>query len=285
MSDQPRSDPIPEGESRDGPLLRRRAGAVLELILDRPEALNALNLALEAALRRGIRAAGADAGLRAIVLTGAGRAFSVGVDLKELEADPAGLSGRHWHGPESLAEMIRALPQPVIAAVGGPAVTGGLELALAADFLIASTEARFADTHALVGITPSWGLSQILPRLIGQNRARQMSLTGMFIDAARAEAWGLVNEVHPPEALLPRARELAAAIAETEPVTMGRVRRLIALAAETGLSAGLAAERVVFDAHIPSVTPAAIAERRARVIARGRAQAGRGRSGSGEGGR
>jgi enoyl-CoA hydratase len=144
-----------------------REGPVARITLDRPEALNALSLALEDDIRRAFRALSADENLRAIVLTGRGRAFSVGVDLKELSENAGVFAGRQWSGPEALSTVIRACPHPVIAAINGFAITGGLELALLADFLIASTDAKFADTHARIGITPAWGLSQILPRLIG----------------------------------------------------------------------------------------------------------------------
>lgn len=251
-------------------LIIDRDGPVATITLNRPEALNALSLALEAELATAFRAFNRDETLRAIVLTGIGRAFSVGVDLKELGADPAALSKRVWHGPDSLAGIIRACPHPIIAAVNGFAVTGGLELALLADFLIGSDEARFADTHARVGITPGWGLSQALPRLIGINRARQMSLTGAYVGAAQALQWGLLNEVTSAEGLLPRATALATEIAETDRMTMTRIRDLIAVSAETGWSDGLAREGAVFDQHMPGVTTSGVAERRTEVQRRGR---------------
>lgn len=253
----------------DAPLILSREGAVAVVTLNRPAKLNALNRALVAALTETFRALSDDGSLRAIVLTGAGRAFCVGVDLKELEGQRDVSTGLDWHGGESLFDVIRACPHPVISAVNGFAVTGGLELALMGDFLIASESATFADTHARVGITPSWGMTQVLPRLIGPNRARQMSLTGGFVDAATALAWGLVNEVHSPEALMPRAMALAAEIAETDATTAGRLRDLIGLSAELPLSQGLAREVGVFVSHIAGVTPDAVAEGRARVTVRG----------------
>lgn len=254
-------------------------GSVATVTLNRPEKLNALSLALETELRATFTRIARRDDLRAVILTGAGRAFSVGVDLEELGADVSGRDDRHWHGAHSLAQIIRDCGVPVISAVNGFAVTGGLELALCGDFLIASEAARFADTHARVGITPSWGLSQVLPRLIGLNRARQMSLTGAFIDAPTALAWGLVNEVLPAEKLLPRARALAAEIAETDRATMDKLRGLMAQTQEMGWSAGLATEAQVFDAHIGSLTPERARERRALVQERGRRVAGAARQG------
>ena len=209
------------------PILLCRNGAVAEITLNRPEALNAMSHALVSALTQTIRNLSADTDLRAIILTGTGRAFCCGLDLKEL-ATPGATQAFDWHGAGSLAATLRACPHPVISAVNGYAITGGLELALLGDFLIADPAAQFADTHARVGITPSWGLTQVLPRLIGINRARQMSLTGEFIDARTACGWGLVNEVVAEGALMPRARALATQIAETDRSTLGKIRALIA---------------------------------------------------------
>ncbi len=247
-----------------------REGPVARITLDRPEALNALSLALEDDLRRAFRALSADDTIRTIVLTGRGRAFSVGVDLKELSENAGVFAGRAWSGPEALSTIIRACPHPVIAAINGFAVTGGLELALLADFLIASEDAKFADTHARLGITPAWGLSQILPRLIGLNRAKQMSLTGGFVDAATALDWGLVNEVVAPDALIPRAMALAAEIAETDAQTARKIRALIDDGARLPLDAALAREIEVFEDHIAGVTPETVAANRAAVQRRGK---------------
>ncbi len=251
-----------------------RAGPVATVTLNRPEALNALSMALEAALAEAFAALGADPDIRAIVLTGAGRAFSVGVDLKELGASPTGLRDRDWHGEKSLAATMRGCPKPIVAAVNGYAVTGGLELALQSDFLIASEAARFADTHARVGITPSWGLTQILPRLIGPNRAKQMSLTGQYVDGAQAAAWGLANEVVPAAILLDRAQAVAEEIAETDPVAMARIHTLIDDGLRLPLDDAFALERRVFDEHIAAVTHETVEANRQRVQARGKRVAG-----------
>ena len=237
---------------------------------DRPDKMNALNGALITALCETIQTFSADTSLRAIVLTGAGRAFCGGVDLREVSEAEDGAAAVDWLGEHSRFELIRSCPVPMISAVNGFAITGGLELALMGDFILAGESARFADTHARVGITPSWGMTQVLPRLIGRNRARQMSLTGAFIDAPTACDWGLVNEVVPDDTLISRAMALAVQIAETDPLTMGRIRTLIAKSAETTLDEGLAHEAAVFQNHIATVTGAAISETRRAVTDRGR---------------
>ena len=139
----------------------------------------------------------------------------------------AGASGLGL-GPESpIVVALEQCPQPIIGAVNGAAVTGGFELALACDYLFASEHARFADTHARVGILPGWGLSQKLSRIIGINRAREMSLTGNFINAERAEAWGLVNRVCAADSLLDEALASAAQIADADPKAVAALKSLM----------------------------------------------------------
>ena len=249
-------------------LLHERDGDVLILTLNRPDALNALSVALESAICAAFR--DIDPAVRAVVLTGNGRAFTAGVDLKELEEH--GTEIRDWLGGESLFEILRACPAPVIAAVNGFAITGGLELALMADFIIAGESAKFADTHARVGLTPSWGCTQLLPRRIGTARAKQMSLTGQFIDAPTAVAWGLANEAVADDALRDRAIAIAQDIASTHAPSAGAIRALIETGAGLTLTEGLAMEAETFAKHIGALTPEAVAERRGAVQARGRAQ-------------
>jgi len=196
--------------------------------LNRPEANNALNRELSEAIIETFSSLAGDDSVSAIVLTGAGRAFCAGVDLKALTEEPQLLSTGMGLGPESpLVAALERCPQPIIGAVNGAAVTGGFELALACDFLFASEHARFADTHARVGILPGWGLSQKLSRIIGINRAREMSLTGNFIDAERAEAWGLVNRVCAAESLLETALTSAAQIADADPKAVPALKSLM----------------------------------------------------------
>jgi enoyl-CoA hydratase len=205
-----------------------RHGRTALVVLDRPEARNALTGAMIATLATELSRADADPDVAVVVLTGRDPAFCSGLDLTDLARTYGSLSQTPDTGGDGSAPRIRRglAPEtstPRIGAVNGPAVTGGLELALGCDFLIASERATFADTHARVGVMPAGGMTIRLPQLIGVNRARQMSLTGNFVDAATAGAWGLVNEVVPHEQLLPRAFELADAIAEAEPAAIAEL--------------------------------------------------------------
>jgi enoyl-CoA hydratase len=138
------------------------------------------------------------------------------------------------------------------------------------DFLIASPEARFADTHARVGVVPGWGLSQRLPRLIGINRAKELSLTGNYLDAETACAWGLVNRVVAPEELLPTCQQLARDIVSTDPQTRAEIKRIMDLGWSASLAEGLEIEQQASDAH--EVRPADVATRRPAIQSRGRDQ-------------
>lgn len=247
---------------------------VAVVTLNRPEAMNALSGALRAALFAAMRAVDADPAVRAVVLTGAGtRAFTAGLDLKELAADPGAMGAANARGPEeNPARAIEQCRKPVIGAINGVAITGGFEVALACDVLIASETARFADTHARIGIMPGWGLSQKLARLIGIGRAKELSLTGNFLDAATAERWGLVNRVVPADALLPTARRLAADIASADPALVIAYKRLIDEGYAMSFGDGLAHEHATSSVRNAAIAPEEIAARRAGVQARGRAQ-------------
>jgi enoyl-CoA hydratase len=211
------------------PLLVTQEGEVALVTMNRPDAMNALSLEMRILMAAAFRALGADENVRAIILTGAGgRAFTAGLDLKEIGGGTGVAFDDTHNAPEN--DPVAALTgcgKPVIAAINGVAATGGFEIALACDFMIASTAARFADTHVKVRVMPGWGLSQRLPRRIGIARARQMSFTGAFVDADTALAWGLVNEVVAPDRLVPRAIEIAAAIAAQDPEMVARYRAMI----------------------------------------------------------
>lgn len=246
------------------------AEGVTTVTLNRPEALNALSAALRSRIVEVFTALRDDAATEVIILTGAGRAFTVGLDLKELggEVDAAASISS-----QVLSEAVLGVGKPVIGAINGFAITGGFELALMSDFLIASSAARFADTHARVGVVPGWGLSQRLPRLIGINRAKELSLTGNFLDADTACAWGLVNRVVAPDELLPVCRQLAADIVSTEPVTRGEIKRIMDAGWAASLGEGLAIEQAASEAHSRrEVTPEKVAQRRAAIQSRGRTQ-------------
>jgi enoyl-CoA hydratase len=213
------------------------------MTLNRPRVLNALSSELMFAISDEMASLQADPTVVGLVITGAGRAFSAGLDLEEV----AGLKG---YFPE--AELGRAtyacfdalerFDRPMIAAINGPAITGGFEIALTCDILVASTAARFADTHVRVGILPGAGLSQKLSRVIGTYRARELSLTGRMIEAEMAERWGLINRRVAPEQLYDTCRGIAAEIGAHRPAIVQAYRRLIHDGFRTTLGEGMKLE-------------------------------------------
>ena len=255
-------------------VLVEKADGVALVTLNRPGAMNALSKALRAELYRVLSALDTDDEVRAVVLTGAGeRAFTAGLDLKELGSEPGALSAANAEGAdENPVKAIETCRKPVIGAINGVAITGGFEVALACDVLIASENARFADTHARVGIMPGWGLSQKLSRLIGVSRAKELSLSGNFLDAATAERWGLVNRVTPAAELIPTARRLAADMASVEPNFSMAYKTLIDDGYALGFGDAMALEHRRSSEANARVDPAAVEQRRAAVQARGRAQ-------------
>lgn len=256
-------------------VLIRNHDGISVITLNRPDKLNALNAAMRAALADGLVRAESDDVTRVVVLTGAGRAFCAGVDLKELagESDADGsFVGAITAGP--VTEALAALSKPLIAAVNGLAVTGGLEIALDCDVIIASTEARFADTHTRVGVLPGWGLSQRLSRAIGLYRAKEMSLSGNFIDAVQAERWGLANRVVAPAELLPASLALAADMCSADSATQRQYKRLIDDGYAMDLAAGLELEQERAREYARNAGPERVAQRRELVQQRGRSQKG-----------
>lgn len=248
-------------------LLTDVADGIAVVTMHRPAARNALNAELRREIPRTLRGLDADPEVRVMILTGADPAFCAGLDLKELSA--SGLSS----DPDALPLPFGSLTKPLIGAVNGAAVTGGFELALGCDLLVASERASFADTHARVGVMPGWGLTVLLPQAIGIRRARQMSFTGNFVDAATALAWGLVNEVVPHESLLDRARELAADMSSVPAGGLAAIKAAYRAASAPADEPALAAEaaysrdwtRAAFD-------PAVLAAEREAIQARGRSQ-------------
>jgi enoyl-CoA hydratase len=253
----------------DDVLLIERDGPVATLTLNRPDAMNALSRALREALSAAFREIEADPEVRVAVVTGAGRAFCAGFDLKELSE---GSGDAAETASNDLPEALGAFSGPIIGAVNGHAITGGFELALACDVLVASTQARFADTHARVGLLPGWGLSQRLPRLIGVSRAKELSFTGNFIEAEQALAWGLVNRVVEPDALRPTCMELAHAMASCVPGVLEEYKALIDTGLGLPLNEALAFEAEAGIASAKRASAALIGARRGDVQARGREQ-------------
>lgn len=257
-------------------VLVTRDDGVATVILNRPEAMNALSRALRAELAAAMRDLAGDEAIRAIVLTGAGeRAFTAGLDLKELGADTSNLGAANaTSAEENPVKAIELCPQPVIGAINGVAITGGFEVALACDILIASTNARFADTHARIGIMPGWGLSQKLSRLVGISRAKELSLTGNFLGAEAACDWGLVNRVVAPGDLLTTAQALARDIASADPTMVRAYKKLIDDGYALPFGEGLALEQQRSSAANGAVSADDVEARRQAVMARGRERAG-----------
>ena len=251
-------------------LLVERDAGVATVTLNRPEALNALSRELRREIAHTFRELNTDGETRVVILTGAGRAFCAGLDLKELagEREP---SGEGVSDAEMLASIER-FDGPVIGAINGFAVTGGFEIALACDVLISSTKGCFADTHARVGILPGWGLSQKLSRLIGIHRAKELSFTGNYLPAERAAEWGLVNRVVEPDALLPTCRALAEDMKSCVPDVLEAYKRVIDTGYATTFGAGLEMESKRAREQARTVTPETLVERRKNVQERGRQQ-------------
>ncbi|WRH76716.1 MAG: enoyl-CoA hydratase [Sphingobium sp.] len=242
--------------------------------LNRPEAMNALSRALRAELAAAMRAVDADDAVRCVILTGAGeRAFTAGLDLKELGTDTSNLGAANaTSAEENPVKAIEQCRKPVIGAINGVAITGGFEVAIACDILIASTNARFADTHARVGILPGWGLSQKLSRMIGISRAKQLSFSGNFLDADTACAWGLVNSVVPADELMTHAKGLARDIASVDSGMVATYKKLIDEGYGMSFGDAMAHEHAYSSAANARVSAEEVEARRLAVIERGRGQ-------------
>jgi enoyl-CoA hydratase len=194
------------------------------ITLNRPERRNSINQALLSGLYDSIEKISQDNNIRAAVITGNGKSFCSGIDLDAILVE--NLFDPRGDGTD-LPDVFSACKKPIIGAINGHAITGGFEIALNCDFLIASKNASFADTHAKVGIHPGWGMTQLLQRAVGRLRARQMSFTCQFISAQTAYDWGLVNEVVAPDMLLDRAKEIAGQISGVNQDMLGVVKQLI----------------------------------------------------------
>ncbi len=223
-------------------------GPVRVLTMNRPAARNALSRELIRALYAALTQADADDDVRAVVLTGADPAFCAGVDLKEAQRD--GLAYFEEFRSQSCITATANMRTPIIGAVNGATFTGGLEMALGCDFLVASERAVFADTHARVGILPGGGMTARLPQVVGLAMARRLSMTGEVVDAARAQRIGLVTEVVAHDRLLDRAVELAAQIAEVPGPIMLGLKEIYTTGAAAVVDPALRAEeRIAFAQH------------------------------------
>lgn len=226
-------------------VLLRRNEAVATITLCRPRALNALTPGMLVELAQALDEAGVDEAVRVIVLTGEGRAFSAGVDLKALgdRSLPNGAVGDFIDVPgRAVIDRLTTVPKVVVARVNGFCFTGALELALACDLIIADENATFADTHAKWGLRPTWGMSQRLVRLIGPARARELSYTARTFTGADAAAWGLAVRAVPGDQLDAAVADLAATIAANSAGSIAAYKDLYRAALDGGLRDGLAYE-------------------------------------------
>jgi enoyl-CoA hydratase len=220
---------------------------IATLTINRPESLNALNSALLEELEAAFHELGSDPAVKVIILTGAGeKAFVSGGDIKEMLAlDVPGARAFSRNG-QRLVLFLESLPKPVLAAVNGYALGGGLELALACDFIYAAEKARFGLPEVTLGVLPGFGGTQNLARWIGPQRAKELIFTGKILTAAEAHAWGLVNAVWPEAELLERTMETAARIARNGSVAVAHSKRAIVRGLDQSKADGFETEAGLF---------------------------------------
>jgi enoyl-CoA hydratase len=260
------------------PVLLDVSDGIATVTLNRPEVRNALSSEMLRLLPDLMRTAEADDGVRVIVLTGADPAFCAGLDLSELGSTTSGSgnsgSGGGFDGPPTRSGARGPFPRltkPLIGAINGVAVTGGVELALNCDFLIASERAKFGDTHTRVGVMPAWGLTVLLPQAIGVRRAREMSFTGNYMSADEALHRGLVNHVVPHAELISFTRSIATDIVSNEADAVRQIRQTYAVIAhdDDGWETEARDSRAWGRSRS---SPETIAARRAAIQERGRTQ-------------
>ena len=247
---------------------------IATVTLNRPEKRNALNSDVLRLLPQLLARADKDDAVDVVILTGADPAFSAGLDLKQLGDTGDNLRGTGADGAPNASGVRGPFPtmtKPLIGAVNGVAITGGFELALNCDFLVASENAKFGDTHSRVGVMPGWGLTVLLPQAIGVRRAREMSLTGNFMGAEEALAFGLVNHVVPHAELIPFTRRVALDIIGNE---QDGVRRMLQTYKEYAAETEAWENEATVGAQWrrQNFTTEKVAERRAKIMERGRTQ-------------
>lgn len=239
--------------------------------LDRPEARNALTQQLWSDLAATVTELDQDPDVSVIIVTGAEPAFCAGFDLRGLAGERSSDLRSRMSERAAFTGMLPPTGKPVIGAVNGAAVTGGLELVLACDIVVASNRARFADTHARVGAMPGAGLTILLPARIGPGRARMMSFTGDFVDATTAVSWGLADELVPHDQLLPRCQELAEAVATIPDDNVREIRRMYRDVAALPLPEAWASEQRWSREWMASrFDQARLAQERTQIMQRGR---------------
>jgi enoyl-CoA hydratase len=229
----------------DRQVLNQVDGAVATITLSRPEALNAITREMLEQLAAALDAVADDPAVSVVVLTGEGRAFSAGVDLKALgdRSLEGGSVGEYLDAPaRAVIDRLTTIPQVVVAKVNGFCFTGALELVLACDLVVAATEATQADTHATWGLRPTWGMSQRLPRAVGMTRARELSYTARRFTGAEAVEWGLAVRAVPLAELDEAVTELAGAVSANSRGSVAAYKDLYRRALDAGLADGLAYE-------------------------------------------
>lgn len=228
----------------DSLILVDRKDAVVTVSFNRPKQLNALTTELLIELQGVLDGIAADKSASVVILTGVGRAFSVGVDLKARQVGGVNLTGGDIGSDLNIAargviRTLETMPQAVIARVQGFCFTGALEIALAADIIMVDASAKLGDTHATIGIRPTWGMTQRLPRAVGLQRAREMSFTARHITGVEAAEYGLALQACPPEELESVVDELATTIAAQSSGSVAAYKDMYAKSANTGLEEGL----------------------------------------------
>lgn len=239
------------GEPASAVLLERR-GAALWLRLNRPEAMNALNADVIAGLQEALDVAEGDPDIRCLVLTGTGRAFCAGADLKfvkEASEEPAAAADSFLNQVGELLNRLEAFPRPVIAAVNGLALAGGLETVLCCDLVVAAESARLGDAHANYGLLPGGGGSVRLPRKIGPTRAKYLMFTGDFVPARDLVDSGLVNAVVPDDELESAVTALVEKLSARSPLGLSRMKQLMDDALEQPVATGLRLELLASALH------------------------------------
>jgi enoyl-CoA hydratase len=228
-------------------LLFAREGAIALLTLNRPQSLNALNAALLNELRHAILDIRDDAGVRVVILTGAGtRAFAAGADLKELTELPPMAMQTYAQAGQQVFQSIEQLGKPVVAAINGFALGGGCELAMACTLRVAADSARFGQPEVNLGLIPGFAGTQRLTRLVGKGRALDLLLTGRQIDAVEALRIGLVERVVAAADVITEARAIAGALAAKPPLAVRAILAAVQRGSETTLEAGQAIEASLF---------------------------------------
>ena len=236
-------------------LLYEKRGNVAWLTLNRPQAMNSLNLGIVARMEEVLPEIAADDGVRVVVLTGAGAAFCAGADLKEVLAGqdlPPGEPDMLDRVSDRVMTPLRNFPKPVIAALNGITMAGGLELAMCCDIVVAAETAQIGDAHANFGVYPGAGGAAVLPRLVPHNVAKYLLFTGKTLSAAEMQTYGLVNEVVPEEQLVEAVTGLAELIAGKSPIALQRMKEVANATLDKSRDAALEHEQVQFRKHMRS---------------------------------